>query len=167
MRDVYSYFTWYTAIHVNYQMNGLFCPSVKDMAPDKIMGHGWSQLQVGGYILELQSEMSNLLWKILAHEEMFPPNEGEILKEKLITAGGCGYSSLYIISKLCHHPALDTDYVTPNIYTQTLNTSFGKHVRTCESYIWGMCLKGDTYDQKRFLDTVLVYLHPKYKATFK
>ena len=60
MLDIDSYFTWNTAFHVHCHMNGLFCPSVKDMAQDNIMGHGWSQLQVGDEILQRQSEMSNL-----------------------------------------------------------------------------------------------------------
>ena len=109
-------------------MNGVFCPSVKDMTHDDIMGIGWSQLQVGDDVINLKSEMSNLLWKLLAHEEMFPLKEGDILREQVLASGGCCYTALYNISQLCHHPALDTDYVTPTICTQTLSTSFGKHV---------------------------------------
>ena len=44
VRDAVSYFTWHTAFHVHCQMNGVFCPSIKDMAQDNDVGHGWSQL---------------------------------------------------------------------------------------------------------------------------
>ena len=167
MRDIDSYFSWHTNFHIHCHMNGVFCPSVKDMSQGNIMGTGWSQLQLGDEIMDKKSEMSNLLWKLLAHEELFPPKEGDLFRDQVLASGGCGYTALYNISQLCHHPALDTDYVTPTIGIQTIGTSFGKHIRSCENYIWGMSLKGDVYDEKRCLDTVLGYLHPKYKAIFK
>ena len=70
MQYVESCFKWHTSLHAHCQMNGAFCPSVKDMVLDNITGNGWSKLQVGDEKSGRQSEMSNLVWKLLAHEDM-------------------------------------------------------------------------------------------------
>jgi hypothetical protein len=87
MRDLDSYFAWNTDLHVHCQMNGVFCPSMKEMASENIMDHGWSQLQVGDEKIARQSEISSLLWKILAHEDMFPTKEGDLLQEQVMASG--------------------------------------------------------------------------------